>query len=465
MLRLLILLSTWFSLSWGCLACSYGDIKVLTHLYLKVEQNTLKSIDVEWTLDPMFSQMVLGDFDLNRNGKFEDSEKYEVYKAIEKMNEVGFFIRPTLNNRKIWLKELKNFSVRHEKGLVIYRFTIPTNEAIRKNLHLRVTYDADAAFNNGIIYHLNNKNVYVTPPQSARLTTKLTVPKIAKGSDSILDIYLAPREIALASPLGGNVHNSGTQSGFSQSLRTVTEKIHGALVEAQENPSFTTIGAILLFSLLYGILHAAGPGHGKTLVASYFTTNARSYTRGITIALLIAITHVVSAFVITMILYAFVHTMFSQTITDVSLGMTRFSGLVIVGIALYLARQKWGYYRPKPKTMTFTTAAPHQSSCGCHSCKTTANSTDLMLILGAGIVPCPGTIVVFLFTISMGMYALGALSAVVMSLGMGLTIAITAVLGTALRKKSSAYGQKALTIIDIAGVSIMLLAGTFLVFS
>ena len=86
-------------------------------------------------------------------------------------------------------------------------------------------------------------------------------------------------------------------------------------------------------------------------------------------------------------------------------------------------------------------------------------------LLGAGIVPCPGTIVVFLFTISMGMYALGALSAVVMSLGMGLTIAITAALGTALRKKSSAYGQKALKSIDILGVSIMLLAGTFLVFS
>ena len=104
MLRFLILLSTWFSLSYGCLACSYGDIKVLTHLYLNIEKNTLTSVDIEWTLDPMFSQMVLGDFDLNRNEKFENSERYEVYKAIEQMREVGFFIRPTLNNRKIWLK-------------------------------------------------------------------------------------------------------------------------------------------------------------------------------------------------------------------------------------------------------------------------------------------------------------------------------------------------------------------------
>ncbi|MGE4473208.1 MAG: DUF1007 family protein [Sulfuricurvum sp.] len=462
MLRLLILLSTWFSLSWGCLACSYGDIKVLTHLYLNIDKNILSSLDVEWTLDPMFSQMVLGDFDLNRNGKFENSEKYEVYKAIEQMNEVGFFIRPTINNRKIWLKELKGFSVRQEKGLVIYRFRIPMNEPIRQSLHLRVAYDAKAAYDSGIIYHLNDKNVYLNPSHSARIKVKLTVPKIPKGSDSILDVFLTPRQIALATALGGNIQKHPTESGFTQSLHTVTEKIHGALVEAQENPSFQTIGAILLFSLLYGILHAAGPGHGKTLVASYFSTNERSYTRGVSVALLIATTHVVSALSITIILYWFVHAMFSQTITNVSLYATKASGIIILGIALYLIRQKYNYYRPKPKVMRFSTTEPHQSSCGCHSCKTTANSTDLMLILGAGIVPCPGTVVVFLFALSMGMYALGAISAVVMSLGMGFTIAITAALGTALRRKSSNYGQKALKFIDIAGVCIMLAAGIFL---
>jgi ABC-type nickel/cobalt efflux system permease component RcnA/ABC-type uncharacterized transport system substrate-binding protein len=462
MLRFLILLSTWFSLSYGCLACSYGDIKVLTHLYLNIEKNTLTSVDIEWTLDPMFSQMVLGDFDLNRNEKFENSERDEVYKAIEQMREVGFFIRPTLNNRKIWLKELKNFTVRLEKGLVIYRFNIPLNEPIKQSLHLRIAYDAKAAYNNGIIYHLNKKNVYLKPEKSARLNTKLTVPKLSKGSDSMLDIYLRPITLALASPLGG-INKNDTNGDFSQSLRTLTEKIHGSLIAAQEHPSFNTLGAVLLFSLLYGILHAAGPGHGKTLVASYFTTNERSYLRAISVALLIALTHVISAFTLTLILYWFVHSMFSQTISDVSLYAAKASGVIILFIALYLMRQKWRYYRPKPKTMTFSITVPHVSSCGCHSCKTTANSTDLLLILGAGIVPCPGTIVVFLFTLSMGMIWLGALSALIMSLGMGFTIAISAALGTALRRKSATNGEKYLKIIDILGVLVMFLAGIFLI--
>jgi len=292
MLRFIILLSTWITLSWGCLACSYGDIKVLTHVQLNVSNNTLTSVDIEWTLDPMFSQMVLGDFDLNRNGRFEPSEKYEVYKAIEPMKEMGFFIRPQINNRSIRLKELKNFTVRQEKGLVIYRFNIPMNEPIKQAAHLRIAYDTNAAYNNGIIYHLNAKNVTLNPANSAQLNVKFLSPPNTQRPEGTLDIFIRPRTLALASPLGGNIQNRADRSGFSQSLRTLTEKIHGALVEAQEHPSFQTIGAILLFSLLYGIAHAAGPGHGKTLVATYFSTNDRSYTRGISVALMIAITHV-----------------------------------------------------------------------------------------------------------------------------------------------------------------------------
>lgn len=464
MFRIVILLSTWVTLGWGCLACSYGDIKILTHLTLNISKNTLSSVDVEWTLDPTFSQMVLGDFDTDRNGKFDAKERNEVYKAMLTMKEVGFFIRPSINGKAIWLKELKNFKVMHVKGLVIYRFNIPLNTSLTKPAHLRIRYDADSAYNNAIVFHLNEKNLYLNPDRSALIKTHLTQIKNPRTNEQILDISVRPRIIALASPMAGDTATAKTNV-LNDSLRTLTERIHTALNEAQEHPSMSTIGVILLFSLLYGILHAAGPGHGKTLVAGYFSTNERSYMRGTVIALLIAATHVISAFTVTLVLFWFVHAMFSQTINNISLYTTKISGVIILLIALYLARQKWLYYRPKPKVMTFSAMAPHVSSCGCHSCKTSANSTDLMLILGAGIVPCPGTIVVFLFALSMGMIALGALSAVVMSLGMGLTIAITAALGTTLRRKSASGGVKYLRIIDILGVSIMIMVGCALALS
>jgi len=48
-------------------------------------------------------------------------------------------------------------------------------------------------------------------------------------------------------------------------------------------------------------------------------------------------------------------------------------------------------------------------------------------------------------------------------LGMGLTIALSASVGTALRRKSSSAGERALKVVDILGVVIMLSAGITLI--
>ncbi len=465
MLRIVILLSLWVSLGWGCLSCSYGDIKVLTHLYLNVEKTTLKSLDVEWTLDPMFSQMVLGDYDTNRNGKFDNNERHEVYRSILSMKEEGFFIRPSINGKKITLSDLNRFRVTYRKGLVIYRFTLPLNTPIGKSTHLQIRYDAEAAYNNGIVFHLNDKNLYVTPKADVVAYAKLRQIQNPRTNEQILDITIRPRVVALAPAMGGNTDTAREEGALSESLRTLTEKIHAALVEVKENPSVSTIGAILLFSLLYGILHAAGPGHGKTLVAGYFSATERSYVRAVAIALMIALTHVLSALILSAVLYYLIHTMFSQTMEDVALYTTKLSGIIILLIALYLARQKWLSYRVKAKTVRFSATPIHTPHCGCHSCNTTANSTDLGLILGAGIVPCPGTVIVFLFAISMGMIGLGIASAVIMSLGMGITIALSAAAGTMIRKKSALSGERLLRIIDFVSISIMIAAGCVLILS
>jgi ABC-type nickel/cobalt efflux system permease component RcnA len=59
------------------------------------------------------------------------------------------------------------------------------------------------------------------------------------------------------------------------------------------------------------------------------------------------------------------------------------------------------------------------------------------VIISAGIVPCPGTVTIFLFTISLGIYFVGFLSAVFMSLGMSLIIFITAYLSSKVRSTAS----------------------------
>jgi len=46
-----------------------------------------------------------------------------------------------------------------------------------------------------------------------------------------------------------------------------------------DDNSFATSLLILGIAFLYGLIHAAGPGHGKALVAFYFTSNKSNYKK------------------------------------------------------------------------------------------------------------------------------------------------------------------------------------------
>lgn len=85
-----------------------------------------------------------------------------------------------------------------------------------------------------------------------------------------------------------------------------------------------------------------------------------------------------------------------------------------------------------------------------------------MLILSAGIIPCPGTITIFLFSITLGLFFIGFLSAVFMSLGMGFVIALTAVISTKVRKATNSRFSRFLVLLDFGAVAIIIVLGLIL---
>jgi ABC-type nickel/cobalt efflux system permease component RcnA len=64
-----------------------------------------------------------------------------------------------------------------------------------------------------------------------------------------------------------------------------------------------------------------------------------------------------------------------------------------------------------------------------------SRKSALAVAVSAGIVPCPGVMTITLFALSMGHVALGIASAVVMSVGMGITISLAGVATVALRRR------------------------------
>ena len=84
-------------------------------------------------------------------------------------------------------------------------------------------------------------------------------------------------------------------------------------------------------------------------------------------------------------------------------------------------------------------------------------------MLSAGLVPCPGTITIFLFSITLELYFIGFLSAIFMSLGMGFVIAITALISTKARKSSKNRFANVFKFLDFGAVCIIIVLGSVLI--
>ncbi|MEY4504511.1 MAG: hypothetical protein RL154_805 [Pseudomonadota bacterium] len=242
-------------------------------------------------------------------------------------------------------------------------------------------------------------------------------------------------------------------------LKTISLELGKLLAQVQNDNAILPLFLLLSLSFLYGLLHAAGPGHGKTLVASYFMAQDKSYKKAFAISGAIAITHVFSAFAITAVGYFILTDILSFTIYGSSKLISQISGMAIIFIAIYLLYNKFKHYHNIPQNRWRTQPF---SSCKCSSCST-KDTTELALILSAGIIPCPGTITIFLLALSTGIYIAAFLSAIAMSLGMGAIIAISAILSVKFRKSAKNSFSKYLTILDFGAIFIIIFIGLILV--
>lgn len=95
-------------------------------------------------------------------------------------------------------------------------------------------------------------------------------------------------------------------SGAFAWLMATQHKVHRALAAAVKdlktgNPLWAAL-VLGFLSFSYGVLHAAGPGHGKAVISSYVLANERTVKRGIALSFLAAAIQGLSALVIVGIL-------------------------------------------------------------------------------------------------------------------------------------------------------------------
>jgi nickel/cobalt transporter (NicO) family protein len=231
-------------------------------------------------------------------------------------------------------------------------------------------------------------------------------------------------------------------------MRTKQQNFYGRMSNAirQLKTGSTSAAAwtLLSISFLYGVFHAAGPGHGKAVVTGWVLATENELKRGVFIAFLSALIQALTAIVIVSGLLLFVNGA-SAMARDVAGFLESASYIMIAGMGLYLVWNGWNSFRRKT---VVPLAAPgpfelvsrpdaqadhvHDENCGCgHAHAPAASevrgdwslSRAFAMAFAVGIRPCSGAILVLVASNALGLYWAGVLSTLAMGFGVFLTIA------------------------------------------
>jgi len=204
---------------------------------------------------------------------------------------------------------------------------------------------------------------------------------------------------------------------LQQKLRANLSKLAKELKNSKSPGKFALI---FFFSFLYGTLHALGPGHGKVIAFSYFASSSDTrFKSGIIVGTAIAFMQALSAILLVTGMYFILNESkfisieaTREVITQISFGM-----ILLVGIYLLV-----DFLRTTFKN----TAAENAENIN----KNKRGAT----ILSVGIVPCAGTIIILLFTLSLGILPLGIIMSFFIALGMSLTISLAGITAISTKK-------------------------------
>ncbi len=253
--------------------------------------------------------------------------------------------------------------------------------------------------------------------------------------------------------------------------------------------AFWVLGSL---SFLYGVFHAAGPGHGKVVIGSYMLANERQMRRGIGLSFASGLLQAVVAVAVVGVIAAVLQLSTSaMDIAVVWIERAAYGLMVLLGVWL-VARKLfgWGHRHDEPVAAAVQAEGPHAllaergnafqfrpavATAGApggldahgrspghphyghnhgdddhghhhhHHHVVTADQTggdwreQLGVVLSAGLRPCTGALLVLVFALSQGIFLAGVISALLMGLGTAITVSVLAVVAVSAKGLARRY--------------------------
>jgi len=260
--------------------------------------------------------------------------------------------------------------------------------------------------------------------------------------------------------------------------------LNSALTELKTDwNAFWVLGTL---SFLYGVFHAAGPGHGKVVIGSYMLANERQLKRGISLSFAAALMQSVVAVAFVMIA-AGILGLSSIAMADAVGWIEKGSYALVALLGLWLIiRTVFGlghshHHEPAPDLANKAHAHLHADETRdahgrlpgdphyghdhghdhhphghdhhdhdhghehAHVHAVTPDNTggdwreQLGVVLGVGLRPCSGALVVLAFALSQGILPAGIVAVFLMGLGTGITVAVLASIAVGAKGLATRY--------------------------
>ena len=321
----------------------------------------------------------------------------------------------------------------------------------------------------------------------------------------------APRGHAPAVPVGGML--GWIFAKQAEFYRQFSSLIRAA--KADGSAGWSLLG----LSFLYGIFHAAGPGHGKAVISSYIVANEETWMRGVVLSFASALLQALVAVVIVGIAAALLNATAGTMNWAVNvIEVLSYALIIVIGLRLLWVKGRafigavQTLHRPTALGAA-ATPADHFHRCTHHDHQHHGHGDDhhchhhhghdhdhqhhheedasawghahapepdelagpggwsrgFSAIVAVGLRPCSGAILVLVFALAQGLFWVGAASTFVMGLGTAVTVALIATIAVGAKAwaarfadSRSGYGMLAMRGVETCAAVVIIAFGTLL---
>jgi len=522
-MRVLGLVVAAMTLAAMCLpARAHPHVWITVDATLLYENGAFVGIAHKWTFDDLYTAMAVEGLDTNKDGKYDRSELAELAKVnMDGLKEFDFFTHPVLAGEPLKLGEPRDYWLEHKDGALSLYFTVPFATPVlaeAKGLSFSVydpSFFIDFSLAKTNAVHLGagapkSCALHVGEPQEssalgqsfaayggmvsiaktimlecgpqvpsavASAKPSAQAPATAPGKTASAEPPAAPpqaKEPAAdspkqqATPASPPPQPPAASPGTIQRLRVwlrdrqaeAQSALQSSVQRLKTAEPFSAALFLAAISFLYGVLHAAGPGHGKAVISSYVLADGRTVRRGVLLSFMAAGVQALSAVVLVGVLIA----------------LLRWTGLQARVMEAWLETASWGlvaligawlvYYQVRGALApAHAHAGHHHHHHGHHhhghhhhdgdDCEVCAHLPApsqlqgdwswrhaLSIAFAVGIRPCTGAILVLVFAIGQGLWWAGVFSTFMMAIGTAITVSALAAFAVGFREVTTRIAGK-----------------------